>query len=118
MLRRLTLLIAVLTLGACAQYESQRGVEVSWTPSILNSFEVGNTTRQQVLSALGPPSQIVAMENESALYYLFERSDGEGLILLVYNRFRRDTRYDRAVFFFDEQDRLSDYASYVHHDTP
>ncbi len=115
MLKRLAVFAAILALGACAQYESQRGVDVTWDPSTLNQFQVGETTRQQILKTLGPPSQIIAMEKESALYYLYERSKGDGLILLVYNRFERNTTYDRAVFFFDEQDRLTDYASRIHH---
>ena len=47
------------------------------------------------------------------MYYLYERSDGDGLILVVYNQFKVDTRYDRAVFFFDENDRLTDYATRI-----
>ncbi len=114
MLARLTLLVLIFTLGACAQYESQRGVEVTWDPAALTGFETGKTTRQQVLARLGPPSQIISLENESALYYLYERSKGDGLILLVYNRFERNTTYDRAVFFFDEEDRLTEYSSFIH----
>ena len=48
------------------------------------------------------------------LYYLFEQSEGEGMILIVYNRMRIDTRYDRAVFFFDENDVLKEYSTYIH----
>ena len=69
------------------------------------------TTRQQVLEALGPPSQVIALDDETVLYYLFERTAGDGLILIVYNQFKVDTRYDRAIFFFDGEDRLTDYAS-------
>jgi hypothetical protein len=54
------------------------------------------------------------MDGESALYYLFEHSDGEGIILIVYNRFRIDTRYDRAIFFFDENDVLTEYATHLY----
>lgn len=60
---------------------------------------------------LGPPSQVIALDGESALYYLFEHSEGEGLILIVYNRMRIDTRYDRAIFFFDEHDVLTEFAT-------
>ncbi len=113
MLARITLALTLLALGACAQYRSERGVDVTWQPAALNNFRTGETTRQQVLEALGPPSQIISLESESALYYLFERSRGNGLILIVYNRFERDTDYDRAVFFFDAEDRLTNYASRI-----
>ena len=68
------------------------------------------------IALLGPPSQVIALDDETALYYLYERSEGEGLILIVYNRMRIDTRYDRAVFFFDENDVLTDFATktYAH----
>ena len=51
------------------------------------------------------------IDGESAMYYLFEHSEGEGLILIVYNRMRIDTRYDRAIFFFDNNDVLTEFAT-------
>ena len=98
-------------LGACAQFESKRGVEVNWQEAVTEHLETGKSTRREVLALLGPPSQVIALENESALYYLFEHSEGEGLILIVYNHMRIDTRYDRAIFFFDENDVLSEFAT-------
>ena len=105
-------LVAVLMSG-CAQYENKRGVEVSWQDAALSEFSVGSTHRKEVLARLGPPSQLISLGDESVLYYLYERSEGEGLILLVYNRFTVDTRYDRAVFFFDENDVLTEFASHI-----
>ncbi|MBT3409092.1 MAG: hypothetical protein HN430_00155, partial [Halieaceae bacterium] len=64
-----------------------------------------------ILEALGPPSQVIALGDETVLYYLFERTEGKGLILIVYNEFKTDTRYDRAIFFFDADDRLTDFSS-------
>ncbi len=109
-------LLAVSLLGACAQYENKRGVEVTWNPSAMQDLTVGKTTRKQVMMELGPPSQVISLDGETVLYYLFERSRGDGLILIVYNRFTVDTRYDRAVFFFDENDVLTEYASYIDQD--
>jgi outer membrane protein assembly factor BamE (lipoprotein component of BamABCDE complex) len=103
-------------LGGCAQYENKRGVDITWQDDVMADMNTGETTRKDVLSALGPPSQVIALDDETALYYLYERSEGEGLILIVYNRMRIDTRYDRAVFFFDENDVLTDFATktYAH----
>ena len=105
--------LILLFAAGCAQYENTRGVEVGWQDAIDSSMVPGQTSRQQVLQQLGPPSQVVALGDETALYYLFERSDGNGLILLLYNRFTVDTRYDRAIFFFDKNDRLTDFATHV-----
>ena len=73
----------------------------------------GQTTRQGVLQLLGPPSQVIALDDETVLYYLFERSEGEGIVLVVYNRMQIDTRYDRAILFFDQNDLLSDFATRI-----
>lgn len=109
--RRGLVALLLLALAGCAEYTDKRGIEVTWDPSVLASFEVGRTTRQEVLTALGPPSQVIAVGEETALYYLFERTEGQGVILLLYNRFDRTTRYDRAVFFFDDHDLLQDFAN-------
>ena len=98
-------------LGACAQFESKRGVEVNWQTAVTGNLVAGKSTRKDVLALLGPPSQVIALNDESVLYYLFEHAQGEGLILLVYNRMHIDTRYDRAIFFFDEHDVLTEFAT-------
>ena len=105
------LLVSLLT--GCAQYQNNRGVEVSWQDSSLATLQKGQTTRKQVLELLGPPSQVISLGDESVLYYLFEKSRGEGLILIVYNRMKVDTQYDRAIFFFDDNDVLTDYSTHI-----
>jgi outer membrane protein assembly factor BamE (lipoprotein component of BamABCDE complex) len=106
-------LLLVVLLTGCAQYESERGVEVNWDAATMSAFERGVSTRADVMAALGPPSQLVSLGDETVLYYLNESSQGEGLILLVYNRFDVNARYDRAVFIFDENDRLTDYSAFI-----
>lgn len=102
----------ILVLAGCAQYENKRGVLDHWQENDGESFTAGETTRQDVLERLGPPSQVIALGDETALYYLYEHSAGTGLVLILYNQFKVDTRYDRAIFFFDENDRLTDHSSY------
>jgi outer membrane protein assembly factor BamE (lipoprotein component of BamABCDE complex) len=109
--RLIPLALCVLLLNGCAQFESKRGVEVNWQSVVTEKLVIGKTTRPEVLELLGPPSQVIALDNESVLYYLFEHSEGEGLILIVYNRMRIDTRYDRAIFFFDENDVLTEFST-------
>lgn len=104
--------LLALVLNGCAQYENKRGVLDHWQGSTDESFIPGETTRQDVLGRLGPPSQVIALGDETVLYYLYEYSEGTGLVLIVYNRLQVDTRYDRAIFFFDEHDKLTDHASY------
>jgi len=111
------ILVAVLctiTLQACVQYESKRGVDVNWQSSVTQQLTRGESTRKDVLALLGPPSQVISMEDETVLYYLFERAKGSGLILILYNRMKIDTRYDRAIFFFDENDVLTEYSTPIY----
>jgi outer membrane protein assembly factor BamE (lipoprotein component of BamABCDE complex) len=105
------LLLSALLLIGCAQFESKRGVEVNWQSTVTAQLVNGQSTRRDVLALLGPPSQVIALDGESALYYLFEHSEGEGLILVLYNSMRIDTRYDRAIFFFDKNDILTEFST-------
>ena len=110
-IRILTVSALLTLLSGCATYTDNRGIEVSWDAASVADFEVGTTTRNDVLSRLGPPSQVIDLEDETVLYYLYERTTGNGLVLVVYNRFDMDTQYDRAVFFFDEEDRLTEFST-------
>jgi len=117
MQRPALILVAVLcaiTLQACVQYESKRGVDVTWQSSVTQEITRGVSTRKDVLALLGPPSQVISLEEETVLYYLFERAKGSGLILILYNRMKIDTRYDRAIFFFDENDVLTEYSTHIY----
>jgi outer membrane protein assembly factor BamE (lipoprotein component of BamABCDE complex) len=111
--RFLPVLLALAALAGCAQYDNSRGVEVTWQTATLDDLRRGETTRAQVLDRLGPPSQVIALGDETVLYYLNEQADGRGLLLVVYNRFDVETRYDRAIFFFDENDTLTDYSTWI-----
>ena len=109
-------LLAIVLLQACAQYDNKRGVEVNWQSSVTSGLKTGESTRKDVLDLLGPPSQLISMDGESALYYLFASSQGEGLILGVYNRWDIDTRYDRAIFFFDDNEVLTEFSTYINNE--
>ncbi|MEP5763596.1 MAG: outer membrane protein assembly factor BamE [Halieaceae bacterium] len=110
----LILLLCLLSLSGCVQFKSERGVEVAWQDQVVASIKSGESTRKDVLELLGPPSQVISLQDETVLYYLFEKAEGEGVILILYNQFRIGTRYDRAIFFFDENDVLTDYSTRVH----
>lgn len=117
MSRLVAMAVCIGLLAGCAQYENRRGVEVSWQDTVTEQLVSGQSTRKEVLALLGPPSQVISLEEETVLYYLFEKSKGSGLILIVYNRMKIETRYDRAVFFFDENDILADYATQINETT-
>ena len=105
---RCWLLAAVLACAGCAVVRTDRGVDTLWHD--VAGFERGKTTRNEVLARLGPPSQMLALERETVLYYMQERTRGRSVKLFVYNYRGENTRYDRAVFFFDLAGVLTDYS--------
>jgi hypothetical protein len=100
--------LALLT--GCAKFHTERGVESRWRAPDTPAFVAGKTTQADVLDALGPPSQIISLNDGSVFYYLREKGDGAGLILLVYNQVKYGVGYDRAVFFFDPKGVLTEHA--------
>jgi outer membrane protein assembly factor BamE (lipoprotein component of BamABCDE complex) len=108
-----TLILGISMLPGCVKYEDKRGVDVNWQAEVTDTLIKGTSTRIDVMALLGPPSQVIALEGESVFYYLFEHAKGEGLILIVYNRTHINTKYDRAIFFFDENDVLSEYSTRI-----
>jgi len=100
--------------AGCAQYQSTRGVDVNWGANSVGDLELGSTTRNEVLELLGPPSQVISTGDETVLYYLNESAEGSGLLLIFYNRLDVHAQYDRAIFFFDDNDLLTDYSTHIH----
>jgi len=99
----------ILTIG-CTNRQSQMGVENLWRGSPAPAFEKGRTTQSQVMDALGPPSQVIALNDQTLFYYLREQQQLQSFSLIVYNRSREQITYDRAIFFFDRRGVLEDFA--------
>ena len=108
---RLLLISLLATLiPACANWNEDAGVENHWRASEAPQWTVGETSAEDVMSFLGPPSQIVDLQDQVVYYYLRENVTGKGYYFLFYNTSQSTTRYDRAIFFFDVQGRLLRYA--------
>jgi hypothetical protein len=102
-------LSVVLATTGCARIAKTSGVENRWRDHSI-VFQKGVTTQQDVLDKLGPPSQIIALPAKTVFYYLFEETKGNIFILIVYNQANTHISYDRAVFFFNQDDILEEYA--------
>lgn len=100
----------VFQFSGCTNYNRSRGVENTWRQVDLSGIEPGRTTQKEVLDQIGPPSQIINLAEGSVFYYLAEQTEGGGVILILFNSLNEKTIYDRAVFFFDDQGILSEYA--------
>lgn len=63
-----------------------------------------------MLKILGPPSRVVALKKRTVFYYLLEHDYRVGLNLVLYIQTDSKVRYDRAVFFFDEDGVLENHS--------
>jgi outer membrane protein assembly factor BamE (lipoprotein component of BamABCDE complex) len=108
---RTALVIAMVAIATgCASFERTRGVESTWRDPATPAPVVGTTTQTDILAALGPPSQVIGLRDQTVFYYLKENDKGRGALLIVYNWLKEDVTYDRAIFFFDAQGVLQDYG--------
>ena len=102
--------VLTLVFSGCATKQSQLGVENKWRDPAFVPFEKGRTTQSDVMRQLGPPSQVIALHNQTLFYYLREQFKSRALWLIVFNSTRERTTYDRAIFFFDSDGVLKDFA--------
>jgi hypothetical protein len=104
------LAVSALLLAGCARFGAVDGVENLWREVPPGVFEKGVTTQSEVLDRLGPPSQLISLQDQTVYYYLTEMTSGQGKIFIVWNQVSMKTRYDRAIFFFDVDGVLQEYA--------
>jgi hypothetical protein len=104
-----TFLLALAVTG-CVSKQSEMGVENSWRDPSPPAFEKGRSTQSDVMRSLGPPSQVIALQEQTLFYYLREQSRSKAVYLAVYNQTRQRINYDRAIFFFNKQGTLTDFA--------
>jgi len=97
-------------LASCASRQSQLGVKNLWRNQSIAAFEKGRTTQSEVMKALGPPSQVIGLQDQTIFYYLREELKSKSLVLVLYNQTREQVTYDRAIFFFDTRGVLTDFA--------
>ncbi len=109
-------LVCIIALGiaalipGCITRSGEKGVDNLWRSPETPAWEVGTTTDQEVLEKLGPPSQIIGLENGNVYYYMQEISHGKAYYFLIWNRSDETVRYDRAIFFFDRKGVLTEFA--------
>ena len=56
-------LIVTVLFSGCVRYENKRGVDVLWQPEVTAQLVTGQSTRNDILTLLGPPSQLIALED-------------------------------------------------------
>jgi outer membrane protein assembly factor BamE (lipoprotein component of BamABCDE complex) len=100
----------LLALTGCLNKRSEMGVQNKWRDASLPVLEKGRSTQSDVMRELGPPSQVIALPDQTLFYYLREQSRTKATFLIVYNVTRTQIIYDRAIFFFNKQAVLTDFA--------
>jgi outer membrane protein assembly factor BamE (lipoprotein component of BamABCDE complex) len=103
-------IVAIVTPG-CVIKQASQGVDNLWREPDTPTFQVGQTTQRQVMNTLGPPSQVISLGNQTVFYYLLEQRKGRKVVLVVFNASQEKIIYDRAIFFFDAQGKLSQFAT-------
>ncbi len=102
-----TLLPMVIT---CSTKTYHKGVHNIWRDDSLPPFEKGYTTQSEIIEILGPPSQIIALNDQIVFYYMLERGKMNKYFLGIYNWSNEKIRFDRAIFFLDENGVLVEHA--------
>jgi outer membrane protein assembly factor BamE (lipoprotein component of BamABCDE complex) len=102
--------LSILASSGCYIYTDKKGVANKWRDDTLPAFEKSRTTQAEVVELLGPPSQVIGLRDQTVFYYMFENTKGKGVVFLLYNWGARTTIYDRAIFFFDRNGILTEYA--------
>ena len=76
----------------------------------LVTIQPGQTTAQDICQVFGAPSEVVEMSNGNA--YIYHRSVAKGTVIwLLFISFGNyDTQADQIVFFFDNNDLLTNYG--------
>lgn len=97
--------------AGCISETTSQGVANLWRSDSPPVFRQGSSTEHDVLAALGPPSQVIRLGDQTVFYYLLEQTRSQSAVLILYNETRTNIVYDRAIFFFDEKGRLTDFAT-------
>lgn len=104
------LVLVMIGAAGCVSRQSEMGVDNLWRGDPAPTFEIGLTTQSDVMDLLGPPSQVIALGERTLFYYLREQQKFESFSLIVYAQSKEQIGYDRAIFFFNPDGTLQDFA--------
>ncbi len=118
-----------LCLAGCAIGRFAGGSQIA--EARIADIKPGVTTRQEILEWFGPPQNyasptllnqilrdwdatggepLTSYPFANILTYEFDRANLKGVLLILFNYIRVDSRSDRLVIFFDENERVKYYG--------
>jgi hypothetical protein len=110
MLASVIMLLMIVGTISSASWKNQQGVANKWRDESGPRIEIGKTHQTEIAKLLGPPSQIIGLDDQIIFYYLLEKKVGKGAFFILFNWSNEKVTYDRAIFFFDKNGLLNDYA--------
>ncbi len=106
----------------CVSYRVIKAVEGRSIPNIFEEFQIGATTLQEALEALGAPDQVAELEGKDVLIYRRSLLSNSGLSFGIpltdiwgpifdFSAYGELVRYDLLFLSFTPDGMLSDIAS-------
>ena len=106
----------------CVSYRVIKAVEGRSIPNIFEEFQIGTTTLQEALEALGAPDQVAELEGKDVLIYRRSLLSNSGLSFGIpltdiwgpifdFSAYGELVRYDLLFLSFTPDGMLSDIAS-------
>jgi hypothetical protein len=109
--------VLFLLLAGCGVTSQTQGVMNKWRDDSVQPFEKGRTTQSDVIERLGPPSQVIGLNDQVVFYYMREMVKSRGMFFVLFNWVSKQVSYDRAIFFFNADGVLTEYG-YSHERIP
>ena len=107
---------ALLALAGPACYLTHRTDGPPLRPD-LTPFQVGVTTKAEVLAHLGPPNEIRRQFDGDLFIYRTDESRSETLLLIpffpIYSKSKGEARFDLVSLLFDRQGRLAGTGTFL-----
>jgi hypothetical protein len=106
----------------CLSYRVIKAVEGRSVSTIFEEFQIGTTTLQEALEALGAPDQVAELEGKDVLIYRRSLLSNSGLSFGIplsdiwgpsfdFSAYGELVRYDLVLLFFTPEGILSEIAS-------
>lgn len=110
-MRHLSLLATLTLLIAPGCFVSRDRVNTPLDPARVGALKPRESTADDVLAALGAPSEVIQLGRRSAWRYDHAEGKTAAFTLILVTFVNKDVKQDRMWAFFDEEDVLTHFGS-------